>query len=174
MTSYPTYRYFFMPFLLLLFFCDAPSFSSDIEDSDHDTVSVDLSHHPTCSHRPDSPYTLEEPPEYLANSPHFNHLKKIGHYYWVTGNGFAVGKYVVGVAATAVANAAQWGFISEEAKEGLGVTIAVLTLTAVVFQGLETGASAKGKTYKNEAKAMVATANLNAGLPVQAVLPSHN
>ena len=70
-----------------------------------------------------------------------------------------------------MANAALWDFVSEDAKDSLGIVTAVLTLTTVVLQGLETGASAKAKRYKKEAKSMVAQANLNAGLPVQAVLP---
>lgn len=71
-------------------------------------------------------------------------------------------------------NAALWDFVSEEAKENLGIAIAILTLSTIVLQGLETGASAKAKRYKKEAKAMVAQANLNAGLPVQAVLPDED
>jgi len=38
------------------------------------------------------------------------------------------------------------------------------------LQGIETGVSAKAKRYKKSAKAMIAQANLRAGLPVQAVV----
>lgn len=171
MTSYPTYRPFFLSILFLLFFCITPSFSSHSEEAFDEEVAIDMGH-PTCNHKPDHPYTMQDPPEYLSHNPYFNYLKKTGYIYWVTGNVLASAKYVVGVAVTGVANAALWDFISEDTKGSLGITTAVLTLTTVVLQGLETGVSAKAKRYKKEAKAMVAQANLNAGLPVQAVLSS--
>jgi len=129
MTSYSTYRSFFSSFLFLLFLCATPSLSSDIEE-DGD-IAIDVGH-PTCAHMPEHPYTLQDPPEYLTHNLYFNYLKKTGYFYWVTGNVLASTKYVVGIAVTGVANAALWDFVSEEAKEGLGITTAVLTLTIVV------------------------------------------
>lgn len=174
MTSCLTYRSFFLPFFFLLFLWVTPSFSSDIEEHEElEEVAIDMPH-PNCSHKPDHPYTLQDPPEYLEHNRYFNYLKRTGYIYWITGNVLASCKYVVGVAGTGVANAALWDFVSEGAKENLGIATAILTLTTIVLQGLETGASAKAKRYKKEAKAMVAQANLNAGLPVQAVLPDED
>ena len=173
MTSYRAYRPFFLSFLCLLFFCATPSFSSnaDVVPTDIGEATIDMGR-PTCSHKPNNPYTMQNPPEYLENNFYFNYLKKTGYIYWVTGNVLASVKYVTGIAVTGVSNAALWDFVSEGAKKSLGITTAVLTLTTIVLQGLESGVSGKAKRYKKEAKAMIAQANLNAGLPVQAVLPS--
>ena len=174
MTSYSNRRSFFPAFIFLLFLCVTPSFSSDIEEVREDGIVAINMGHRTCTHRPDHPYTMQSPPEYLEQDPQFNWLKKTGYIYWVTGNVLASAKYVVGVAVTGVANVSLWDFVSEDAKGNLNIATAVLTLTTVVLQGLETGVNSKAKRYKKEAKGMIAQANLNAGLPVQPVTDSED
>jgi len=78
MTSYSNRRSFFPAFIFLLSLCITPRFSRDmvIEEERRDgTVAINMGH-PTCTHKPDHPYTVQSPPEYLEQDPYFNYLKK--------------------------------------------------------------------------------------------------
>ena len=61
MTSCQTYQSFFLSLIFLLFLCVTPSFSSDIIE-EVDEVAINIAH-PTCAHKPENPYTMQDPPE---------------------------------------------------------------------------------------------------------------
>tara|TARA_R110002095_G_scaffold198410_6_gene177803 strand:+ start:2249 stop:2806 length:558 start_codon:yes stop_codon:yes gene_type:complete len=177
MNFYRDTRSFFLPLSLLLILYAPPCLSSlsgdgeevDLEMGGH--LNHDQAPGVPCSHKPDRPYTMQDVPPALRDDPRFNYLKSWGYRYWVLGNVLATVKYTTGTALLGTTNAALWGFVSEDSKEGLNIATTVLAWSVVLLKSFEAGASAKAKRYKKEAKDMIAEENLKAGTPLQNLPP---